>query len=53
MISTTKLGHGAISRLYLGEMDGKMVAVKKLSYVYWLMHTVMCFMRATLKFVPH
>jgi len=30
IISTTELGYGATSRVYLGEMDGKMVAVKKL-----------------------
>jgi len=29
-ISETELGDGATSRVYLGEMDGKMVAVKKL-----------------------
>ena len=29
IISTTELGDGATSRVYLGEMDGKMVAVKK------------------------
>ena len=30
IISSTELGDGATSRVYLGEMDGKMVAVKKL-----------------------
>ena len=29
-LSTTELGDGATSRVYLGEMDGKAVAVKKL-----------------------
>ena len=41
IISTTELGDTAINRVYLCEMDFKMVAVKKLTtlYLHWLMHT--------------
>ena len=65
MIFTTELGYGAISRLYLGEMDGKMVAVKKLrahlshclcilvdayTYVFHACHPKIC---ATLGLCPN
>jgi len=51
-ISATELGDGATSKVYLGEMDGKVVAVKSLKCIHHnmhphLRHTKGCFYAST------